>query len=97
MSVAIQLKAEGVKPGTPDTFVTLDAGRIGWIEFKTDSGVLSQDQKNFRDKVLKLGHLWGLARSVREALELLTEWDALLPEFRVVPGSNSYIDYAEAA
>jgi hypothetical protein len=96
--VAIQLKAEGVKPGTPDLFVALPAGRIAWLEMKTDVGSLRQEQKDFRDKVLALGHLWRMARSVREALEILTEWDALLPEFRVYPGGNDlYLEPGEAA
>jgi hypothetical protein len=97
MRVAIALKAEGVKPGTPDLFVALPAGRVAWLEMKTAVGSLSQEQKDFRDKVVNLGHHWGMARSVREALELLTQWDALKPEYRVYPGSNSYVDFGEAA
>jgi hypothetical protein len=96
-STAIKLKAEGVKAGSPDTFALLPQGRTGWLELKTDIGRLSDEQKQFRDKALALGHLWRMARSVREALEILTEWDALKPEYRVYPGSNSYVDFGEAA
>ena len=82
-SVAIKLKAEGVKSGTPDLFVALPQGKVGWLEMKTDVGSLSQEQKNFRDKVVLLGHLWGMARSVEEALIILTTWGALREEYRV--------------
>jgi hypothetical protein len=32
-----------------------------------------------------LGHEWGTAKSVEEALELLTKWDALKPAYRRSP------------
>jgi hypothetical protein len=85
ISVAARLKAEGVRRGTPDIFVCLPQGRIGWLEMKAPKGVLSPDQKHFRDKVLALGHFWGLARTVDEAIEHLTEWDALKPAYRRSP------------
>jgi hypothetical protein len=83
--VASRLKAEGVRRGTPDIFVCLPQGRIGWLEMKAPKGVLSPEQKHFRDKVLALGHFWALARTVDQALEHLTEWDALRPAYRRAP------------
>jgi hypothetical protein len=80
--VAQRLKNEGVRRGTPDIFICLPEGRIAWLEMKAAKGRLSDDQEAFRDKVLKLGHHWGTAKSVDDALELLTKWDALKPAYR---------------
>lgn len=80
--VAQRLKNEGVRRGTPDIFICLPEGRIAWLEMKAHKGVLSEDQKAFRDKVLALGHLHGVARSIEEALEHLTNWDALKPAYQ---------------
>lgn len=80
--VASRLKDEGVRRGTPDIFICLPEGRIAWLEMKAHKGTLSPDQKAFRDKVLALGHHWGMARSIDEALEHLTKWDALKPAYQ---------------
>lgn len=81
-TTAMSLKAEGVKAGTPDLVICLPQGKVGWLEMKTAIGSLSQEQKNFRDKVRRLDHLWEMARSVDEAMDVLTNWDALKPEYR---------------
>lgn len=80
--VAQRLKNEGVRRGTPDIFICLPEGRIAWLEMKAHRGVLSEEQKAFRDKVLALGHFYGVARSIDEALEHLTKWDALKPAYQ---------------
>lgn len=85
IAVASRLKAEGVRRGSPDIFVCLPEGKIGWLEMKAAKGALSKEQREFRDKVQALGHLWALARSVDEALEILTRWDALRPAYRRGP------------
>lgn len=80
--VASRLKDEGVRRGTPDIFICLPHGRIAWLEMKAKAGTLSPDQKAFRDKVLALGHHWGMARTIDEALAHLTAWDALKPAYQ---------------
>lgn len=82
ISVASRLKDEGVRRGTPDIFVCLPEGRVGWLEMKAPKGSLQPEQRAFRDKVQALGHFWGMARSVDEALDHLTRWDALKPAYR---------------
>lgn len=77
ISVASRLKAEGVRRGSPDLVFILDGGRTGFLEMKNATGTLSPDQREFRDKAKTLGHLWGMARSVDEALPILTEWGVL--------------------
>lgn len=77
IAVASRLKAEGVRRGSPDLVFILPDGKTGFLEMKNASGSLSPDQKAFRDKAKELGHLWGMARSVDEALPILTEWGVL--------------------
>jgi hypothetical protein len=83
ISNAAKMKAEGVKSGITDLCFMLPAGRVAWLEMKKPGGALSDTQKNFRDICDALGHTWGLAKSVDEALALLTAWDALKPAYRV--------------
>lgn len=82
---AAKMKAEGVRAGTPDLCFMLPNGRVAWLEMKTMEGTLSSAQKAFRDIALRLGHHWGIARSVDKALILLSEWDVLKPAFRDQP------------
>jgi len=76
-SVAMRLKAEGVKPGTPDLFILLEDGRTGWLELKSKYGVLTHEQKGFATKAMRLGHYWGMARSVPEAIAIMKAWNVL--------------------
>ena len=85
--VASRLKEEGVRRGTPDIFICLPEGRIAWLEMKAAKGSLSPDQKAFREKVEALGHHYGVAKSVTEAIEYLALIDALKPAFRDI---NTY-------
>jgi hypothetical protein len=79
---ASKMKAEGVRSGVADLCFMLPAGRVGWLEMKTQSGTLSATQKVFRDRALALGHFWAMARSVDEALPVLTEWGVLKDAYR---------------
>ena len=80
--VGQQLKAEGVRRGTPDLFFCLPAGRIAWLEMKAAKGGLRPEQKDFRDRVQALDHLWAMVRSVDEAIVVLTKWDVLKSPYR---------------
>ena len=82
ISVASRLKSEGVRRGSPDLVFLLPGGRVGWLEMKAKKGVLSDEQKAFRDKALSLGHAWAVAKSIDEALEFLTRIDALKPAYQ---------------
>lgn len=87
--VAQKLKNEGVRRGTPDMFFCLPQGRVAWLEMKAKKGSLSDDQKYFRDRVDRLGHLWAMARSVEEAALHLHSWGVL----RTAPGHFFKTDY----
>lgn len=69
--VAMQLKAEGLLPGSPDLVFPLAGGCVVWLEMKTSKGALSDVQLGMRARLLRLGHLWGAADSVDEALAFL--------------------------
>lgn len=75
--VAIKLKAEGLKPGVADLCFMLPNGRAAWLELKTKIGRLSDHQVGFRNRCEELGHLWGMARSVEEAIPHLASWNVL--------------------
>lgn len=77
IAVASRLKAEGVRRGSPDVVFLLEGGRVAWLEMKAAKGSLKPEQKEFRDKALALGHLWGVARNVDEAIVHLTKWGVL--------------------
>lgn len=79
---ASKLKAEGVRRGTPDLCFMLPAGKVGWLEMKTVKGQLSPEQKRFRDIAQQLGHLWAMAKSVDDAIRVLTEWQVLRSAYR---------------
>lgn len=70
----MKLAAEGVDPGVPDIVVVLHEGRSGWIELKSESGTLTENQKRWRDLLIERGHQWALCRSLREIEDALREW-----------------------
>jgi hypothetical protein len=75
--VAMRLKAEGVKPGVADICFMLPGGQTGWLELKAKRGSLSDEQKGFGANTIRLGHYWGIARSVHDAAVLLAAWNVL--------------------
>jgi hypothetical protein len=79
---AVKMKAEGVRSGVADLCFMLPQGRVAWLEMKKPGGSLSPTQRQFREVCHSLGHQWGTAKSIEEALELLTQWDALKPAYR---------------
>lgn len=82
---ASKMKAEGVRSGVADLCFMLPNGIAGWLEMKKPGGSMSETQKQFRDRCAVLGHKWALAKSVDEALDILTGWDALKPAYRRGP------------
>jgi len=74
---AARMKAEGVRAGSPDLCFMLPQGRVAWLEMKTETGTLSSAQKYFRDMAARLGHHWGMARTLDEAAGILKAWDVL--------------------
>lgn len=69
--VALELREEGLLPGSPDLVFPLPGGFVAWLEMKKRGGVLSDPQLGMRARLLRLGHLWGAAESIDEALAYL--------------------------
>jgi hypothetical protein len=65
--------AMGVLPGFPDLVVMQD--RDLFMELKTPTGVLSPDQRDFRDFCLETGRAWALVRTLDEALAALRRFN----------------------
>lgn len=64
----------GLPKGFSDLFgFRRSDGRIFFLEIKAAAGRLSKDQKNFLAAMEKLGAITGVARSVNDALEILSE------------------------
>jgi VRR-NUC domain len=77
IGVAKKLKAEGVLAGMPDLGFAVEDGRTHWIEMKAPGGDISDNQEIVRDRLIRLGHNWAMAKSVEEALEHLDAWKVL--------------------
>lgn len=57
--------------GEPDFVIARDGSTVLWMEAKTRTGQLSEDQINVRDKMATLGHTVHVVRSFREFLEIV--------------------------
>jgi hypothetical protein len=69
--VAVQMVAEGVNRGVPD--LQLDVPINGFhglrIEVKTPTGSLSEDQREWRDYLMRAGYSWHLCRSAQSIID----------------------------
>lgn len=82
IKTALDLKAEGTKPGVPDLFLPVLRPRLTplgdssqwpglWIETKTPTGRLSDDQKQWRQDLVAQGYAYCVARSEDEIIDAL--------------------------
>lgn len=84
ISVAIKLKAEGVRSGVPDLFLAYPKGdKCGlWLEMKKIKGGRASENQKFMMKVLKdYGYSCQLCHGWREAKRFIEEY---LNEHRIV-------------
>lgn len=67
-----KLKAEGVRPGVSDIFVSLPRGRYHgcYIEMKSEEGYASKEQKSWIADSLRLGYYGAVCRGQRAAFEI---------------------------
>jgi hypothetical protein len=80
-----KLKHMGLQPGWPDFIIIVpgdpwDLHRpqvCCFLELKTIRGRLSPSQQEFRDNAVAVGCLHSVARSVDEAVEVLSRWGAI--------------------
>lgn len=73
MKNRMKAKGIGVRRGFPDFMWLLPDGRTVYVELKTPTGTLSDDQKRFRDRAKPHG-IWALCRSVGDVERALTFW-----------------------
>lgn len=71
-----KLKNMGKLPGAPDYCFFWTNG-CGFIEFKSKTGRLSEDQKKFKDNCEKINLSYQVARSVDDGLMILKNWGLL--------------------
>lgn len=71
------LIAKGMQPGAHDIVILLDGGKTLWVELKTKDGVISQKQKAWHERIVKMGYSHHLIRSDC-ALEVLEQLEAIL-------------------
>ncbi|MBR1156301.1 VRR-NUC domain-containing protein [Bradyrhizobium sp. JYMT SZCCT0428] len=72
-----RLKREGVRRGSPDLYFVAPNGVSAWLELKTPRGFLSFHQRRFARMCRRNRHLWAVAHSVEEALEIIERWGFL--------------------
>jgi hypothetical protein len=58
-------------PGMPDLLWLGPDGKTAWIEVKTAKGRVAENQQRFIDRLQHMGHRAGIARSVKEAMEIV--------------------------
>lgn len=71
-----KLKKLGKLPGAPDYIFMWD-NDFGCIEFKTEKGKLSDNQKNFQTHCKLLNVKYEIARSCDQGIDILKEWGLL--------------------
>lgn len=70
---ALTLKATGMKAGVSDIIILLPNICL-FIEFKTETGVQSEVQKQFETTVTALGFRYSIIRSLKDFKQLITQY-----------------------
>lgn len=65
-----KMKNMGLKPGVSDTIFVLPKKTI-FIEFKTETGVQSDKQKEFEQSVMSCGQSYYIARSLEDVQDIV--------------------------
>src|SRR5262245_9510184 len=72
-------KALGVVAGAPDLLIVAD-GRALFLEFKSETGRLSQAQRDCHEALRAAGAFVAVVNSIDAALKLLESWPILRPD-----------------
>ena len=70
----IWMLREGILPGAADLIICGDNGKILFVEMKTKTGKQSKNQKNFEEKVTKLGFQYIVCRSLEDFIKAVRAW-----------------------
>lgn len=68
------MKADRMRPGFPDLTVLATNGRIGFLEVKTPSGAVQDNQRRMIEQLGVMGHQAAIVRSIDDTREALKEW-----------------------
>jgi hypothetical protein len=82
MAEGIKFKRLGVQPGVPDICITRARGAYHglYIELKRQAGgVLSDNQKYWRDVLFSEGYFWAQANGAEECKQVVTKYLAMSP------------------
>lgn len=74
IAVAAKLKAQGAKSGVPDCTIIYQ-GRAYFIELKTETGRLSQTQKEVGGRLAECGACFAVCRSLNDVQMTLNQWN----------------------
>lgn len=76
-STGAKLKRMGVRPGVADLVFIGNGGVVRFLELKASDGIFSPDQLTFCHDVEWLGALYAVARSIDDAIRILSAWGAI--------------------
>jgi hypothetical protein len=63
-------------PGLPDILARTQSGTVIWIECKSPTGKLSEDQRKWKDDMERFGDTFIVARSVEDVMALFERPEA---------------------
>ena len=84
--IAAKLKAMGVMPGVADLVFHWPYQQTLFLELKRGNGALSAAQTHFQNTVTLIGWNYAVARTIDQAVEILTDHGILRPEATVSGG-----------
>lgn len=69
-------KLTGRKAGIPDTHLPIPSGDYNglWLEFKSRRGVVSENQKQWHERLRNAGHRVEICRTVEDAIAITSEY-----------------------
>ena len=76
---ARQAQREGMKAGAPDVFAFWPGGSC-WLEFKSPAGRVTENQREFHERLARCGQAVAVVRSVDEALGFIARCGAPVME-----------------
>ena len=71
--VSQRMKNMGLLSGVSDTIVVLPNGKMLFIEFKTEEGYQSTNQKEFQQTVTNMNHQYYVCRSLEQFQQIIKE------------------------
>lgn len=71
------MKADGLLPGVPDLTIITKQGAVGFLEVKTPTGSVSQNQKHVHRVLRDRGAKVAIVRSIDDTKATLLEWGYL--------------------